>query len=69
MVFLSDEVGITALLQAMTCQGERHCEQGESVARTEVPVHEARQFEHHRAEYRDCGGTEGARMCPHRRPS
>ena len=55
MVVLSDDVGITALLQAMTCQGERDCEQGVSVARTEVPVHEALQFEHHRAEYRNCG--------------
>ena len=36
MVVLSDDVGITALLQAMTCQGERHCEQGVIVARTEA---------------------------------
>ena len=56
------QFGGPALPQAMVWQGERHCEQGESVAITEVLVHEARQFEHHCAVGKpcDCLGSNAA---------
>ena len=46
---LGDGVGIPVLHQAMTCQSKRHGVRRVSATRSEVPVHEVRQFEHRNA--------------------